>query len=356
MLNQKMQLVGLLVSLLVACAVWGCAPKSADDSPENENEAVKNEPSETLPNSAKTTVVDEIQDSAQSATAKGFVSPTKANQDPSKSVPLKVPFDPAQAKAAQRATAESLGKKVVETNKFGMKLVLIPPGTSVTTSRDGVFEVLVPVTLTQPFYIGQTEVTQGQWKQVMGTTPWEKKKNVKEGQNFPATHISREDAMKFCEKLNSLQEDNGVLPDGWSYSLPTDAQWEYACRAGTESKHFFDREKGELVDYAWFEDNTSDVDESYPHEVAKKLPNPFGLFDIYGNVAETCRDDYKEFTSGGTDPEITDPDELAVARGGSWDDWSFFCNSKSRKPCFSNIGRHDTGLRVAAVPPKKQPN
>jgi formylglycine-generating enzyme required for sulfatase activity len=193
----------------------------------------------------------------------------------------------------------------------GMKLNLIPAGTflmgSTQLDRDRYFldlgvEPLRKVTITKAFYIQTTEVTQGQWKAVMGTEPWKGKKYVKqyvkEGPNYPATYVSWNDTVAYCKKLSEKE--------GKTYRLPTEAEWEYACRAGAKTTWSFGDERRELGDYAWYEENAWDIDERYAHQVGLKKPNAFGLYDMHGNVYEWCHD----YFSARVGPR--------VLRGGSW--------------------------------------
>ena len=134
------------------------------------------------------------------------------------------------------------------------------------------------VRLTQPFYMQTTEVTQGQWKSVMGTEPWKVQDYVKEGDDYAATYVSHEDAVAFCRKLSARE--------GGTYRLPTEAEWEYACRGGTQTMYSFGASAGQLGEYAWFEDNADKVGEAYAHRVGQKRSNGFGLYDMHGNVRE----------------------------------------------------------------------
>ncbi len=202
------------------------------------------------------------------------------------------------------------------TNSVGMKLVQIPAGTFMMGSPTGEKdrfddETQHQVTLSKPFSMGRTEVTQGQWKKVMGTEPWKGMQYVQEGDDYPATYISWNDAVEFCKKLSILE--------GKTYRLPTEAEWEYACRGGTKTAFSFGDNEAELGKYAWFRGNAWDIDEKYAHRVAQKQANPFGLYDMHGNVWEWCSDWYGEYSSGSlTDPEGSRSGSSRVVRGGSW--------------------------------------
>jgi len=150
----------------------------------------------------------------------------------------------------------------------------IPAGTFTMGSPEGEVarqddENQHKVTISKPFYMQTTEVTQGQWKAVMGTEPWKGEKYVKEGANYAATYVSWDDAVAYCKKLSEKE--------GKTYRLPTEAEWEYACRAGTETRWSFGDDEKVLGDYAWYNENAYDiVSERYAHQVGLKNPTRLG--------------------------------------------------------------------------------
>jgi sulfatase modifying factor 1 len=168
------------------------------------------------------------------------------------------------------------------------------------------------VTISKAFYMQTTEVTQGQWKEVMGTEPWKGESDVREGANYAAAYVSWDDAVAYCKKLS--------VKEGKTYRLPTEAEWEYACRAGTKTMWSFGNDKKVLGDYAWYGKFALDIDGSYPHQVGLKKPNPFGLHDMHGNVYEWCHDyfgeDYYQ-QSPEKDPTGPASGSYRVLRGGS---------------------------------------
>jgi len=226
------------------------------------------------------------------------------------------PVSPAKEQSPAVATGGQ-AKEVV--NTIGMKLLLIPAGTFTMGSpasekdRDD-DETQHQVTLTKPFHMGRTEVTQGQWKKVMGTEPWKGKSYVQEGDQNAASYISWDDATEFCGRLSQKE--------GKTYRLPTEAEWEYACRGGTKTAFSFGNDEAELSKYAWWGGiigNGNAKDEQYAHRVAQKLPNPYGLYDMHGNVLEWCSDWYGDYPSSPlTDPRGPSSGSSRVLRGGSW--------------------------------------
>jgi formylglycine-generating enzyme required for sulfatase activity len=192
----------------------------------------------------------------------------------------------------------------------------------------------VKVFLTKGYWLGKYEVTQFEWIQVMNSEPWKNQKLTKEGAAYPATYISWNDATDFCRKLTEQERQAGRLPTGWEYTLPTEAQWERACRARTETIFSFGDDESKLGEHGWFSDNAGDVNEEFAHRVGQKKANPWGLHDMHGNVWEWCRDVYTEKLPGGRDPEVKADEKTKgsyrVYRGGGWSRDAAFCRSGFR--------------------------
>jgi len=158
------------------------------------------------------------------------------------------------------------------------------------------------VTLTQGYWLGSTEVTQGQWESVMGSTP-----SYFKGRDLPVEQVSWEEAMEFCRKLTERERAAGRLASGYAYTLPTEAQWEYACRAGTTGAY-----AGDLDAMGWNDGNSG----SQTHAVGQKRANGWGLYDMHGNVWEWCLDWYGDYPSGSVvDPRGASSGSSRVYRG-----------------------------------------
>ncbi len=267
--------------------------------------------------------------------------------------------------------------QVRDDNGLRMQLVWCPPGKFTMGSpknekgRWWTGEDEVNVTLTKGFWLGKYEVTQAQWKHVMHTEPWfggHSAAVIMEGDEYPALYFSQKDALQFCQKLTMEERRAGRLPASWQYTLPTEAQWEYACRAGTTTRFSFGDDESKLVEYAWWggvllhsgRGKGRLARENYAHPVGQKKPNPWGLYDMHGNVLEFCRDllpnpmhTYvpEQNSPGGVDPVVVDPHGSAAERGGAWCVLPYECRSASR---FCGQGRSTyEGFRVALVQPGK---
>ena len=199
-----------------------------------------------------------------------------------------------------------------------IEFVGIEPGTFTMGSPDmdemanGSEKPQHEVTISQGFYLGKYEITQAQWESVMGTTPWSGQDNVQANPDHPAVYISWEDVQEFIQRLNEAAGEE-------VYRLPTEAEWEYACRAGTATSWSFGDDESELMNYAWYRANAWDVGEQYAHAVGTKLPNPWGLYDMHGNVKEWCQDWYGNYSSGAqTDPIGPATGVLRIERGGNF--------------------------------------
>lgn len=277
--------------------------------------------------------------------------------------------------------------------ELNLEMVKCPAGSFKMGSPDNeigrsMYEKLHQVTITKPFYIGKYEVTQSQYELVIGKNP-----SCFKGNNKPIEYIRLEDAKEFCYRLNAKYLHS--LPKGYRFDLPSEAQWEYACRAGTNEVFFvfggFGVQEGKVYngintvaykkydfksseDYyranAWFKDNSNET----THEVGQKKPNAWGIFDMHGNVAEMCRDYYFEYAGDACDPVEDNHSYFEIAvkrnynlsekkmdinnmttvvnviRGGSFEDDCLRCRPADRNINYMRIPNCRLGFRVALVP------
>ena len=231
------------------------------------------------------------------------------------------------------------------TNSIGMKFNLIPAGTFTMGEDDDAHEV----TLTKPFMLGVYEVTQAQYQKVMGTHL-----SFTKGADNPVNKVSWLEVVTFCRKLSELPAEKAA---GNVYRLPTEAEWAYACRAGTTTKFSFGDDDSELGDYAWYRENS----DNKTHPVGSKQPNAWGLYDMHGNVWEWCQDWYGDYPGGA----VTDPSGPAsrslnhrgkftrVFRGGSWRHDAKLCRSAYRSGFEPSQRYFNVGFRVCLSPSDK---
>ena len=228
-------------------------------------------------------------------------------------------------------------------NSIGMKFTFIPAGEFMMGSafeekgRYGDEGSQHLVKLSNGFFLGVHEVTQAQYKEIMG-----KHRSRRTGDNHPVERVDWDDAAEFCRKLSSREDK--------TYRLPTEAEWEYACRAGTTTRFSFGNNESDLKDYAWYRSNSK----KRSHPVGQKKPNAFGLYDMHGNVLELCRDRYAG--SYTTAKEVTDPPGppnswAYVVRGGSHDNKPRDCRSANRGWVLFNFfdRQSEIGFRVVLV-------
>jgi formylglycine-generating enzyme required for sulfatase activity len=191
----------------------------------------------------------------------------------------------------------------------------------------------VSVTISKAYWMAKTEVTQEQWYAVMGSNP-----STFKGDNLPVENMSWFDAQEFIKKVNG----SGEIPAGWKVCLPTEAQWEYACRAGEKSPF----SGGTIGEVAWYVDNS----EYKTHPVGIKKPNAWGLHDMHGNVSEWCLDWYDNELQGGADPLGPSSGVRRVLRGGSWNHCSDGCRAANRDMRGQEYRVIILGFRPALVP------
>ena len=251
-------------------------------------------------------------------------------------------------------TAPATGQRFYRAIQFSAptNMVFIPPGTfrmgSPTTEADR--EPLAPsvsegpqtaVTISHGFWMGIHEVTQKEYQAVIGTNP----SGFTGDLNRPVDSVSWSDATNYCGKLTQRERVAGRISTNSVYRLPTEAEWEYACRAWTSTRFSYgdDPDYSNFSDYGWDDSNS----EATTHPVGQKLPNPWGLYDMHGNVGEWCQDWYGPY-SGGTalDPQGPATGSNRVSRGGPWLRPGSFCRSAFRIAIPPEGGGDGAGFRV----------
>jgi len=227
--------------------------------------------------------------------------------------------------------------KVTLPNAVPLDLVWISAGTFTMGSENGERDEkpVTRVTLTKPFWLGKTAVNQAQFEVVMGNNP-----SGFKGSDLPVEQVTWDDAMAFCRKLTEEERTAGLLPNAYEYTLPTEAQREYACRAGTTGDY-----AGNLDAMAWYSANAG----RSTHPIGQKEPNAWGLYDMHGNVWEWCSDWYGERLPGGnaTDPAGPSSGSVRVGRGGGWGVGATFCRSAARYGFVPDGRGCNLGFRVA---------
>ena len=276
--------------------------------------------------------------------------------------PLTVaPFNEKTAKQHQVRWARYLHVPVVQTNSIGMQLVLIPPGEFQMGSPkelieeelrlhgdDGWYRDHLPaegpqhrVRITKPYWLGVTDVTQEEYQRVMGSNPSKFQGDPKR----PVEQVSWDDAVEFCRRLSELPGEKAAKR---RYGLPTEAQWEHACRAGTTTRWYSGDDEARLGDVAWFNENAG----GQTHPVGQKRANAWGLYDMHGNVWEWCQDWYNAYyykESPMDDPAGPPGGSDRVLRGGGWGYPARDCRSADRYHYVPGYRRYDLGFRASQV-------
>jgi len=229
------------------------------------------------------------------------------------------------------------------TNSMGMDFVLIPAGEflmgspETETGRQADESPLHAVRLDKPFYMGKYEVTQAQWHEVMGTSG-EAEDSLPGDSELPVAEVSWDDAQEFVKKLNELEGTD-------KYRFPSEAEWEYACRAGSSTKYSIGDSERELVKCAWFGKSPG----SAPHPVGQKASNSWGLYDMHGNVWEWVQDSWhNDYNEAPSDGKAWESGELShrIARGGSVSASAESCRAANRAWFGSDVRNADMGFRL----------
>jgi len=337
----------------------------------------------------------------EKAAADGKVNPEETT-DSQRPALLVSPFTQQEAVSHQQEWARFLKQELLETNSLGMGLAMIPPGefkmgntaeeverilqafADNTTPASAIHQTRInsgqpqhDVVISRPFRMSQQEVTQAMFASFIRESGyqtdaqkdgkggyayddgqlvqspdynWQTDYGLNQPEVAPVVNVSWNDANAFCKWLSEKE--------GKTYRLPTEAEWEYACRAGTTTLFSFGdawtpAEAETVKEYAWFTMNTSDVGEKYPHAVMAKQSNPFGLFDMHGNVYEWCQDwynkDYYSTLAGRKTVDPTGPSQSQperVIRGGSWFRWTMDIRSGYRDRITADNRNLNVGFRV----------
>ena len=232
---------------------------------------------------------------------------------------------------AEDGSSENTDFSIPLSGSVNLDMIWIEPGTFIMGSPENELgrqsnEIQHQVTLSKGYWLGKYEVTQAQYEAVMGTNPSSEEFI---GADMPVNEVEWDDAKEFCQKLTEMVKAAGKLPEGYEYALPTEAQWEYACRAGTttafnngtnissEEQLWWGQPCPNLDEVGWY---CGDSDYTL-HPVGQKKPNAWGLYDMHGNVFEWCSDWFGDYpTSAVTDPVGADTGSDRVYRGGAWGD------------------------------------
>lgn len=239
------------------------------------------------------------------------------------------------------------------------------PADEVGRSED---EEPTDVALTKDFFLAESEVTQSQWFAVMKTSIAQQIETKKgpvgrgaklvtqvaaSGEEQPMCFVSWDDALLFCQQLTLLDREQGLITDEQQYRLPSEAQWEYACRSGTTTifsfgdqlsstqANFYGKSPYGKAPEGPYRKKTTPV-KSFP-------PNAWGLYDMHGNLYEWCYDFYHEKLPGGDDPLVTQEGEARVIRGGTWNRKGSSCRSAYRYSAYPYTRSHNIGFRVALI-------
>ena len=261
-------------------------------------------------------------------------------------------------------------EKVFTIEEINLEMVKCPAGTFVMGSSENEvgreeYEIMHNVNISKDFYIGKYPVTQKQYQAILGINPSYfqgdffnqtigsngKRIIIPTNENYPVDNINWNNAKKYCEILNASFKN--IIPYGYCFDLPTEAQWEYACRAGTTTTFNFEKdivnsecESTNLDEMAWYYENSG----GQTHEVGQKCPNNWGIYDMLGNIREWCRD----WSGNCLEDSVTDPKgpnhgSDRVIRGGSWDDFGRICRSANRGSWPGNWKDKRFGFRLALV-------
>jgi len=227
---------------------------------------------------------------------------------------------------------------------------LVPLTNMISIKAGTYLRIRYPVTLTRDFWLGKYEVTQAEFQSVLGRNP----SHFTGDSNRPVEKVTFLEASAYCSTLSQRERAAGRLPATFEYRLPYEAEWEYACRAGTTNLFSFGNETTAADQFAWTAENS----DATTHPIGLKRPNPWGLHDMHGNVWEWCRDWYEGYPAA----PVTDPTGPAnakgkVFKGGGWNQNIEYARSANRFGMSPSNGIHFVGFRLALapLPPQRTP-
>jgi formylglycine-generating enzyme required for sulfatase activity len=237
-----------------------------------------------------------------------------------------------------RAKTTSAPEPVAEVKS---NVVTVAPVTNMVLIKAGTYmRIKFPVTISRDFWIGKYELTQGEYEKVIGKNP----SHFPGDANRPVEKVNHRDAMAYCGELTKRERSAGRLPADWEYRLPTEGEWEYACRAGSTNQFAFGDDGEKAGEYAWTQENA----EAATHPVGLKQPNAWGLYDMHGNVWEWCLDWFEPYPAGPlTDPFGPATSKYKVFRGGGWNNDVTMARASNRFMMEPDKGIHFVGFRVA---------
>ena len=230
--------------------------------------------------------------------------------------------------------------KPVESSPGRARSELVPLTNMVLIKAGTFMRIKYPVTITRDFWIGKYEVTQGEFSAVLGRNP----SHFPGEPNRPVEKVSFFDASAYCAAITQRERQAGRLPAGYEYRLPSEAEWEFACRAGTTNLFSFGDDPSVADQFAWTAENS----EATTHPVGLKRPNPWGLYDMHGNVWEWCLDWFAPYPAAPlTNPAGPASSKFKVFRGGGWNQDIEYARAANRFMMSPSNGIHFVGFRLA---------
>ncbi len=237
-----------------------------------------------------------------------------------------------------KGSSTTTGRQV-ESSPATAKTELVPLTNMVLIRAGNFMRIKYPVTITRDFWIGKYEVTQGEFTTVLGRNP----SHFTGDSNRPVEKVTFFDASNYCATITERERAAGRLPMGYEYRLPSEAEWEYACRAGTTNLFSFGDDPSVADQFAWTAENS----DATTHPVGLKRPNPWGLYDMHGNVWEWCLDWFGPYPAGPvTDPTGAVSNKFKLFKGGGWNQDIEYARSVNRFMMSPSNGIHFVGFRV----------